>query len=160
MDSPSSTDRERLPLEKQRWWQRAGVKPRDFFSWLILAGACFVVIWSLASSVWRNYQIREDIATANTNLTKLTLERDRLKSLLVYYNSRSFQEIELRRHFLLKRPDETVVALRSNQPLSGVATPEELSPKTIDAPPATGWRLWWQFYFGSEAPVFTVTKAD
>lgn len=160
MDSSSSIDRERLPLEKQRWWQRAGVKPRDFFTWLILAGACFVVIWSLASSVWRNYQIREDITTANNNLSQLQLERDRLKSLLVYYNSKSFQEIELRRHFLLKRPDETVIALRSSQPLAGVATPEELSPKTIDAPPAEGWRLWWQFYFGSAPPVFTVGSTN
>ena len=88
------------------------------------------------------------------------MEKERLQSLLVYYNSKSFQEIELRRHFLLKKPDETVVALRSNQPLAGVATPEELSSKEKEAPPVSGWRLWWQFYFGSTAPIFQVSSTD
>lgn len=142
-----------MPLEKQKWWQRAGVKPRDLLSWLILGGVALLVIWSLASSIWRSYEIRQDIATAESNLSDLKLERDRLKSLLVYYQSKSFQEIELRRHFLLKKADETVVALRSNEPIAGVATNEELNP-TESEPEPTGWRLWWQFYFGTAAPVF------
>lgn len=144
-----------MPLEKQKWWQRAGVKPRDLFSWIILGAIALLVIWSLASSIWRSYQIRQDIASAKTNLDSLNLERDRLKSLLVYYQSKSFQEIELRRHFLLKKPDETVVALRSDEPIAGVATQEELNPQT-ETPAATGWRLWWQFYFGTTAPIFKI----
>lgn len=153
-----SDDREKMPLERQKWWQRAGVRPRDFLSWLVLAATCLVVIWSLSSSVWRNYQIRQEISQAQTELDRLKLEKERMQSLLVYYNSRSFQEIQLRQHFLLKKADETVVALRTGQPQEGVSTPEEMAPPTPETPPPTGWRLWWQFYFGSTPPLYQFTK--
>lgn len=159
MPSAPDTERERLPLEKQSWWQRAGWRPRDVVGYLIIGGIGLVVIWNLGRNIWQNYQMKQNIAAAQTELQKLEKEKERLQSLLVYYNSRSFQEIELRRHLLLKRPDETVVALRPGELKAALTPPTEESLEEA-GPPKPNWQIWWEFYFGSAPPAIVLDKPE
>lgn len=135
-------DQEKLPLEQQSIWQRLKVQSKDVVTFGALLIVGLYLLYSAGASLISNYQSQQEIVFAQNRIAELKLEKDRLQSLLVYYNTKSYQEIELRRRMLLKKPGETVVALRGDHPLTELTTDDQ-SP----APEEPAWRQWYDYYF-------------
>lgn len=135
---------EQAPLERQAWWQQINLKTSDIVIYVLVVAFVIYTIYSLVINVYRNYQTKTEINKAKEEILTLQIEKERLQSLLSYYDTRSYQEIELRRRLLLKKPGEIVVALNGNAPLSEKdTTPENIQTKT-ELPPI--WQ-WYDFYF-------------
>jgi len=109
--------------------------------WLVvLAGYLMVVA---AQAVYKTYQDQKDITRLEQKLQSDVQERERLQALLVYYQSDSFKEKELRRVLLLQMPNEKVYALPES------STSRQLEEETVATtdtkqPQAGGpiWRQW------------------
>ena len=148
MSSPAESappeEQEQISLEQQSWWQRLRVQSKDIATFGALAIVGIYLLYSVSSSVYQNYQSKKEIGAIRTNITTLELEKERLQSLLVYYNTKSYQEIELRRRLLLKKPGETVVALRGDHPLT-----ESQAENDQKKPAEPAWQQWYDYYFSS-----------
>lgn len=147
MESPSTNldDREQLPLEQQSVWQRLRLQSKDVITFGALLVIGLYLLYSVGASVYSNYRSQQDIKAAESRIAELKLEKERLQSLLVYYNTTSYQEIELRRRLLLKKPGETVVALRGDHPLTELSANQK-----IDTPATPAWRQWYNYYFNPQ----------
>ena len=135
-------EKEQLPLERQPWWKRAQLRSFDIVNFTLIAMICLYVVYSAFLNIYRNYQTKLEIGKARDEITQLKLEKEKLKSLLAYYETRSYQEIELRRRLLLKKEGETVVALKGSEPL-GYEPPAE-EEQTYESPLLE----WYDYYFG------------
>ena len=134
-------EKEDLPLERQPLLKRLRFRTRDYITYTLYVVVAVYVVYSLVASIYTNYQSQKQIKAAKANIAQLTLEKEKVNSLLTYYNTKSYQEIELRRRLLLKKPGEIVVALNGNDPLTKIFTPEE---ETIQKTP---WQEWYDYYF-------------
>ncbi len=127
-----------------RWTQRSTTA-----LWLI-AAVCYlgvVTTNSLKSAV----ASRQQITDLETKLTNLESERDRLKALLVYYQSDSFKEKELRRVALLHRPEEKVYALPESSVGKQQAAHQALAAAQAARDPRRNlpnWEQWWRYIQG------------
>jgi len=123
--------------------RRFSLWARSTFSvlWLVvLAGYMMVVA---AQAVYRTYQDQQDIVKLEHKRDADIQERERLQALLVYYQSDSFKEKELRRVLLLQMPGEKVYALPES------STSRQLEEETVAStqtkqPQASGpiWHQW------------------
>lgn len=142
---PEPDEKEQLPLTSQPWWKRLQLRSRDVINYLFLIALAIYVVYSVVINIYQNYQTKQEIAAAQAEIEQLKLEREKLKSLLAYYDTASYQEIELRRRLLLKKPGEAVVALRGAEPLS---QPEQPSTSETETQPPP--LQWYDFYFGQK----------
>jgi cell division protein FtsB len=85
-----------------------------------------------------------------TKLSSLRLEEQRLESLVVYYRTATFQELELRRSLLLAKPNEQVFRLpeRHNARRPGDA-PISIATKTAPRDSGAGIVRWIAFLRGA-----------
>lgn len=89
---------------------------------------------------------RQETQQLQQRLAEARLERDRLSALLAYVQTPAFQEVELRRSLLLKRPGEKVYAL--NEQSGSDVSPE---PVVVDRPGSeAGVGAWWRFFVTRE----------
>jgi len=84
---------------------------RNSFSYLWLVVVAGYLTVSAGQAMVRNYQSQQQIVSLQRQLASLQLEKQRLDALLVYYNTDSYKELELRQDFLLVMPGERVYAL-------------------------------------------------
>jgi cell division protein FtsB len=79
------------------------------FLWIIVVA--IYLMYAAGQAVYHNYQNQQQTISLKNQLQSLQLEKVRLQSLLVYYQSDSYKEKELRQDLLLQMPDEKVYAL-------------------------------------------------
>jgi len=98
-------------------WRRFTSWVRRSFNvlWLVALASYFLVL--AGQSVYKNYQTRQQTSDLQKQLVTAQKEDTRLQAMLVYYQTDSFKEKELRRTLLLQEPGEKVFAL----PESGMA---------------------------------------
>lgn len=142
-------EREQLPLDRQHWRQRLNLKPIDIATYLLIAAVVGYILYSLVVNVVKNYQTKKEIEEAKTEIITLQIEKESLQSLLSYYNTKSYQELELRRRLLLKKPGEIVVALNGATPLSEQDT---VAPTETKKELPAIWQ-WYDFYFKNRDPL-------
>jgi len=130
-----------MPLERQPWWKRAQLRSFDIFNLILVALVVIYILYSVVVNIYKNYQTKIEIDQAREEIVNLQLEREKLKSLLAYYETESYQEIELRRRLLLKKPGETVVALKGAEPLNVETEIEE------EEAPESPLLEWYDYYF-------------
>lgn len=126
---------------------------RRFFAWarqsvgylwlVVLAGYLAV---SASQSMYRSYQSKKDTQVLRDKLNQALLEKQRLEALIVYYQTDSFKEKELRRTLLLKMPNEKVYALpeaSQSEPLledSAISGGSQPATNVVDQLPY--WKQW------------------
>lgn len=142
MSENPSSDHELPPLEQQSVWQRLRVQSKDIATFGVVVLVGVYLLYQVGASILGNYRSQQEIKAATDRIAELNLEKERLQSLLVYYDTQSYQEIELRRRLLLKKPGETVVALRGDHPLTKLTTEPDAAAPSIPA-----WRQWYDYYF-------------
>jgi cell division protein FtsB len=115
--------------------------------WLLVAIGYLGVI--TVRSITASYQSRQYIASLEGRLVALQQERARLESLLVYYQSDSFKEKELRRTLLVRRSEEKVYALPESSAgkaaRAQVVTQQSAGDSRLTLPV---WQQWVQYLQG------------
>lgn len=113
------------------------------------------VLLNLGRAIRINYYTSQRIHDLKGQIATMTTQTFFLKNELVYYKSRSYQELEAKRRLGLKRPGETVVLVPRNTdpaPTPGTqALVSPLEPSAHDQPPpffeqasinASTWAHW------------------
>ena len=127
------------------FWQRfiAWLRRSFSFMWLVIVAAYLCV--QAGQAVYKNYQSQQQVVDLQNRLAQAQIERDRLTALLVYYQTDSYKEKQLRQDLLLRKPGEAVFAL----PESAGAINEEQDSQTIVTAATTPtqntdpiWRQW------------------
>lgn len=62
----------------------------------------------LGRSIYKNYNINQKISELEDEIIALRLDNENIKNLLLYYNTNSFKELEIRRRLGMQKPDEKV----------------------------------------------------
>lgn len=119
-------------------WLRNSVS----YLWLVVVAVYLSVLTSQA--VIRNYQSQQDIKQQEQELAVLVEQRDQLRSLIVYYNTDSYKEKELRRDLLLKGKGEKVYALPESSYAQAAATPAPVDKKAV-VRSLPIWQQWVQY---------------
>lgn len=120
-------------------WLRGSVS----YLWLVAAAVYLSVL--AGQAVVRNYQSQQDTKHLEDQLTKLAQERDQLRALVVYYNTDSYKEKELRRALLLKQKDEKVYALPESSENVAELTTEAPNKDQITRSSLPTWRQWVEY---------------
>ena len=126
---------------------------RHSFGILWLVGVAIYLMVLAGNAVYRNYASQQEMLALKERLQKAQLEEESLSALLVYYQTDSFKEKELRRTLLLKRPNERVYAL----PESAISKKiEEELAQDIDKNPKKAssklpiWQQWVNYVLDNE----------
>lgn len=64
--------------------------------------------YTVGFSVYRNYQINEEISRLKAKIAETKVHNQDLSNLIMFYNTKAFAEIEARGRLNLKKPDEQV----------------------------------------------------
>jgi cell division protein FtsB len=133
----------RLAIWARRSWS---------FLWLVAVAGYLVVL--AGQAVYRNYQAQQETLALKNQLLQAQQERARLEALLVYYQTDSFKEKELRRALLLKKPGEKVFALPES---NAAKRAEEQKAPTVQEKDAVStqpvWRQWLDYVLNSNSQV-------
>ena len=124
---------------------------RTSSGYLWLAPVAVYLSVSAGQAMLRNYSSQQETTALRTQLQTAKQERERLTSLVVYYQTDNFKEKELRRAMLLVRPNETVYALPESSMVRSLES-ETVSDGVVNttASPNSAlpyWRQWLQYLF-------------
>lgn len=104
---------------------------------------------TVAKSIYRNYQLKQQIAAAKRQAVDLSAKIERQNFLNIYYQSPTYKELEARRRLGLKWLDEQVYILPEQKP--GADTIYEVKGQKINQPAAlqeSNPRKWLEFLLG------------
>lgn len=76
---------------------------------LLVFLTCVYVAFLLYQAVFLNYQTNQKIRILKNDLSNLDKDQDRLSSLIAYYKTGAFQELEARKKLGLKMPGEKTI---------------------------------------------------
>jgi len=119
--------------------------------WLAVAALYLSVLAGRA--LYRNYQSQQQTVSLQSQLDAAIREHARLEALIVYYNTDTYKEKELRQSLLLKEPDEKVYALPESWSEPSLDQQSPIIP-AFSAKPTTVavWRQWLNYVlYGSKS---------
>ena len=114
-------------------------------SWSVkLAAAAIIgfILYGIGRSVWKNYQVVEKIDKLESEITSEEETNENLKNLLVYYQTDSYKELELRKKLGYKKLGEKVVIIPELSPANQeVVEAEKIAEaeKQIEEPNVVKW---------------------
>ena len=125
---------------------------RDFWLRLIILALFVFALYSNVQLIIRNHALSQVLTAKKAETAKQAFDNQKLKLLLAYYQTPSYQEVEAMRRLQLKKPDETVYIVKglSDTPASlASALSDDISPITepAAAKPKTNIQLWWEYFF-------------
>lgn len=62
----------------------------------------------LGRSIYKNYSINQKISDLENQIIAIRVDNENIKNSLLYYNTNSFKELEIRRRLGMQKPDEQV----------------------------------------------------
>jgi len=101
----------------------------------------------LSRSLWQNYNVNREIKTLEQEVLVLEERNQRLKNLVLYYQTDSYKEKEARRKLLMKMPQEKVLALPEVE-YSHKEQEEIEEEAQLDNYQEPNYQLWLKYIFG------------
>ncbi len=123
---------------------------RQLFGKVLLSLMIAFAVYSNIRLIIRNNTLNERLAEAQTELHDKQTKNAKLKLLIAYYESPSYQNAEARRRLGLKLPDETVLQVKGVDYTKENGTLEETIYKEAEpAPvvPPSNFSRWWDYFF-------------
>jgi cell division protein FtsB len=115
-------------------------------SFLLIVG---YIGFILGRSLWQNYQVDQEIQNLREQVVSLEDQNQRLKNLVLYYQTDSYLEKEARRKLMMRLPDEKVLALPDIKPESTAGSVDsETGQKEGSTPKESNYQLWIKYIFG------------
>lgn len=136
---------------------------RDFWQFLsttlgrlLLLAIVVLFLINIGRSIYKNYQMNKQLDAMEAKIAYLKDENINLQNKILYYQTNTYKELELRQHLGYKKPDEKVIVLDktennreeiifSNQQ-SNQAANKNKNTNQVDTIP--NWQKWWDFIFG------------
>ncbi|MHA1372541.1 MAG: FtsB family cell division protein [Promethearchaeota archaeon] len=87
----------------------------SFLTTLIILAVIVFIIYNIYKSTVQNYQINKQITELENQIQEIKKQNQYLKNLIIYYNTDTFKELELRRKIGMKKPDEVVLIMPENK---------------------------------------------
>jgi len=100
----------------------------------------------LSRSLWQNNRVNQDIKDLEDRVAALEDDNQRLKNMVLYYNTDSYREKEARRKLMMKMPGEKVLALPDIKSERGAT--EFSGQKEEEGPTEPNYQLWIKYIFG------------
>ncbi len=110
--------------------------------------AIIYVVFGISRSIWKNWQMVENIKKAQETLTALQNENKNLQNLLLYYKTDTFKELEARRQLGLKKPGESVIVIPENsddKKSTNVTKNSNTKESDNKTQSTTNLEKWWHF---------------
>lgn len=117
---------------------------RPIWIFLILLLVAGYLIFIFSRSLWRNYEIHNELTSLDTKIESLKIRQDYLTNLVSYYGTKGFAEKEARGKLGLKKEGETVLALPRRGALE---KKDEQIEENTGVPERTNAQKWWKFFF-------------
>lgn len=124
------------PKRNKRIWSTV------FFAVIVLYMA-----FILGRTLWQNYNVNQEIADLEQEVIELRERNQRLKNLVIYYQTDSYLEKEARRKLLKKMPGEKVLALPETE-YSHQEPTEQVDETETDKYQEPNYKLWIKYIFG------------
>lgn len=127
---------------------------REFLYKVLLVGLFIFAVYSNIGLIVRNHRLGQILTDKKNATAKQQFNNEKLKLLIAYYQTPSYQEVEARRRLGLKKPDETVYQIKGSAAPSPDVTSPALSDNLYqDIQPAapsekTNVQQWWEYFFG------------
>ncbi len=94
-------------MEEQTKWQ---IFSNNIFNVLVLAVA-FYLMYLIGNVAWKNYHVDQQVNDLKEKMNVMQIENESMQDYLTFYKTKTYQELELRRRLMLKKPGENVVLL-------------------------------------------------
>ena len=130
-----------------------GAVSREFMLKVLLVALFVFAVYSNIDLIIRNHKLGQILREKKDQTAEQSYNNEKLKLLIAYYQTPSFQEVEARRRLGLKKPDETVYTIK------GLTTNSAESPGLNDnlyndvqpSSPASkaNIQLWWEYFFSN-----------
>ena len=114
---------------------------------IVILLAIVYVVFLLYQSVYFNYQRSQKIKSLRKDIITLETKQKKIESLIAYYKTESFQELEARKKLGLKMPGEMVVKVDVKDQNNGDALTQEKT-NTNKTKPKANVELWIDFVTG------------
>jgi len=109
--------------------------------------AIFYIGFLLYQAVYFNYQTNQQIRSLKNDLKQIDQEKAQIESLIAYYKTSTFQELEARKKLGMKAPGEKVVQVNVEETALPSAVQEDETRKEDQRP---NYLKWWDFVRGKE----------
>lgn len=122
----------------------------SFFLSLLVVVAIGFIIFNIYRSILENYKINEQIAGLKSEIEEIKKNNQYLENLIIYYNTNTFKELELRRKLGLKKPDEKMIVVLENKDQkeeNNLNLPENQSQESNKGEEAN-YLKWWRYLTG------------
>ncbi|OGI22460.1 MAG: hypothetical protein A2808_03090 [Candidatus Moranbacteria bacterium RIFCSPHIGHO2_01_FULL_55_24] len=126
------------------------MKPKDWYMRLFVAGLLVLIGWALyvsSKQLERNKRIAQEVNTLQEEAEKIRKENETLSERIGYFSSQEFREQEAKKKLGLKKPQETVVAIKEEVPEEQGQDAVSESPKEASKSPSEIYMKWWQLFF-------------
>jgi len=112
---------------------------------IIIFAAVIYIIFSISKSIWKNWQITQEIKKTDELVTELTEKIATLKNQILYFQTETFKELEARKRLGLKKAEENVLLIPENVDTvkSNNSTDNEVQNKTKES--SSNPIKWWQY---------------
>lgn len=109
--------------------------------------AIIYVVFGISKSIWKNWQMVENIKKAQDNLTALQNKNTNLQNLLLYYKTDTFKELEARRQLGLKKPGESVIVIpeNSDDKKTSESSADQNNTNQEEKQNSSNLEKWWHF---------------
>jgi len=121
------------------------IKKRYFVAPLVILLAVIYLGFLLYQAIFVNYQTNVKIKALNRELEATKQQQRELETLIAYYQTEAFQELEARKKLGLKMPGEKIVNV--NVPEEKKDPKEEEKKKISQTPSKSNPQLWWEYLF-------------
>lgn len=107
---------------------------------------------TLGFSVFKNYKVNQEISDLKIEIETIKAKSIQLENEIVYYQTKSYVELEGRRRLGLKKPDETIVIAPENRDIvvdnqtDGSVSPDKPKMPDSDEP---NYQKWYRFIFSN-----------
>lgn len=125
-------------------------KNKSQISTLVIFVAIIYVVFLLYQSVYFNFQRSQKIKSLRKEIVMLDEKQKKIESLIAYYKTDSFQELEARRKLGLKMPGEKVISVEVKDQKKEEGPSEENNPVVNTKNPKTNLELWIDFISGKQ----------
>jgi cell division protein FtsB len=83
-----------------------------FLNYAAIASVLLLGLYSNIRLAVRNYNLQRRIETTQAEVRQMQERNERLRLILSYYQTPSYQEVEARRRLQVKKPEETVLVIK------------------------------------------------
>lgn len=130
-----------------------GLLSRQFLLKVLLIGLFVFALYSNIGLIIRNHRLTGILRAKKTETARQAFNNKKLKLLITYYQTPSYQEVEARRRLGLKKPDEIVYAvnglsLASGDQRSGLSDNLYADIQPAPVAPKSNIRQWREYLFG------------